>query len=449
MRVPAFLTRWTVLAVVLAVATAPLAHARATPPLRLRAAASLRAATVSSKAITLRWRDRARGETRWEVRRGSARAKKVHVRGAQATSYTDRSVAAGKTYTYYVRPCRRHACGASKRLRVRVPMSSSGKGPTSAPPPTAPTAPGSPGTHVTDGTPSATDSFAGSPTIGGCPVFPNNNAWNTDVSQYPVDRAKSDAYINALGATTLWPDFGSGRYGDYGIPFTTVGLDQPLVPIAFTEDDVADESDPGPYPIPPDVRVEAAADPDADHHVLVLRRGDCQLFELYDATKAGAGWTAYSAARFDLRSNALRPDTFTSADAAGLPILPGLARADEAAGGAIRHALRITVPHTQDGFIHPATHAASASSDPALPPMGLRIRLKPGYNVNALHGQARVIARALQVYGALVADNAGGSRVYISGTPDPAWDDDDLDQLKAIPTSQLVAVVTGPVQHGE
>jgi hypothetical protein len=290
------------------------------------------------------------------------------------------------------------------------------------------------------------DRFAGSPTLDGCPIFPRDNPWNTDISGLAVDRATSDAYIAALGAITLWPDFGSGQYGDYGIPYATVPLDQPLVPIAL---EVADESDAGPSPIPPDARVEAAAQAGADHHVLVLRRGDCRLFELFDAARRpGGGWSASSAATFDLRSNALRPDGWTSADAAGLPILPGLARVDEVRAGAIRHALRVAIPRTQKAYIHPATHAASSSTDPALPPMGLRLRLKASYDLSGLRGQARVIAEALKTYGMLVADNSGGSKVYVSGTPDPGWDDDDLDQLKRIPASALEAVPTGPVLRG-
>jgi hypothetical protein len=331
-----------------------------------------------------------------------------------------------------VRPCRRKRCAKAVSVRIRVSRAlapNAGSTGTTNPPPAG-----------------AADPFAGSPRIGGCPIFPKDNPWNTDVSGYPVDRATSDAYIGSLGSITLWPDFGSGQYGDFGIPYGVVAQDQPLVPISFhVSPDVAAESDPGPYPIPPTARVEGGG----DHHVLILRQGDCKLFELYDADKqADNSWSVYSAATFDLRSDALRHDGYTSADAAGLPMLPGLARADEAASGAIDHALRIAIPRTQDAYIHPATHAASNSTDPSLPPMGLRVRLKASYDVAALHGQARVIARALQVYGALVADNSGGSKVFISGTPDPGWDDDDLDQLKSIPASALEAVVTGPVQPG-
>ena len=224
-----------------------------------------------------------------------------------------------------------------------------------------------------------------------------------------------------------------------------VGADQPLVPIRFKASSAPDESDPGPYPIPPNARVEGGG----DHHVLIVRQGDCRLFELYDATKdPDDGWSVYSAARFDLRSDALRPDGWTSADAAGLPIFPGLARYDEARRGVIDHALRFTVEQTRRAYIYPARHYASDLTGANLPPMGLRLRLKASYDVSGLTGQARVIARALQVYGAFVADNSGGSKVFISGTPDPGWSDDDLNQLKRIPASALEAVDTGPVIRG-
>jgi hypothetical protein len=412
------------LAVVGLVVLASSADAR---QIRLRSAGSLRAAAARSAGkpvVRLHWRDRSRGETRWEVLRGAKRK----ILKANRTSYTDRTVRAGSTYAYRVRACRRKRC--AKAVKVRVTVRRSLGSPGGASPPGA-----------TGG-----DAFAGSPMVGGCPVFPKSNPWNTDISGYPVDRAQSDAYIGSLGSITLWPDFGSGAYGDYGIPFGTVPANQPLVPITFhVSPAIAAESDPGPYPIPPGARVEGGG----DHHVLIVRGGDCKLFELYDANKQpDDGWSVYSAATFDLRSNALRHDDYTSADAAGLPILPGLARVDEVQAGAIDHALRVAIPQTQNAYIHPATHAASSSTNPSLPPMGLRLRLKAGYDISGLHGQARVIAHALQVYGALVADNSGGSKVFISGTPDPGWNDDDLDQLKSIPSSALEAVVTGPVQPG-
>jgi hypothetical protein len=238
---------------------------------------------------------------------------------------------------------------------------------------------------------------------------------------------------------TLWPDFGGS--GQYGIPWVSVPFSQPLVPVSF---DVADESDPGPYPIPLDAPVEGGS----DRHVIALRQGDCKLFEIYAAVRQGQGWHAYSGAIWDLRSNALRPETWTSADAAGLPILPGLARREEADNGVIRHALRITVPTTQRAYIHPATHWASSNTDPDQPPMGLRLRLKASYDISGLQGQARAVAQALKTYGALVADNAGSPRVYVGGEVDTDWNDDDLNGLKTIPASALEAVQTGPVVRG-
>jgi hypothetical protein len=237
----------------------------------------------------------------------------------------------------------------------------------------------------------------------------------------------------------LWPDFGGG--GQYGIPFVSVPFTQPLVPVRFDE---VDESDPGPYPTPLDAPIE-----DGDGHVIALRQGDCRLFELYAAEREGAGWHASSGAAWDLRTNALRPEGWTSADAAGLPILPGLARRDEADAGVIRHALRVTVPTTQKAYIHPATHWASSNTDPNQPPMGLRLRLKAGYDISGLRGQAKVVAQALKTYGAIVADNGGGSpKVFVGGAVDGGWNDDDLNGIKAIPASALEAVRTNPVVRG-
>jgi putative cell wall-binding protein len=273
------------------------------------------------------------------------------------------------------------------------------------------------------------------PTIAGCQVFPSDNPWNTDVSQYPV-HANSTNYINSIlaGEQFLHADFGSNP--DYGIPFTTVPSTQPLVPMSF---EVASESDQGPYPFPANAPVEAGS----DHHVLVLRQGTCDLFETYDSTYVGPGWNAYSGARFDLNSNALRPDTWTSADAAGLPILPGLVRYDEVTAGSINHAVRFTVSQTQRAFIHPATHYASSSTDPNRPPMGLRLRLKSSFDTSGFSGEARVILEALKKYGMIVADN--GTDWFITGATDSRWDDTDLDQLKTVPGSAFEAVETGPL----
>lgn len=277
----------------------------------------------------------------------------------------------------------------------------------------------------------------GGPSLGGCPMFPRDNPWNQRVDTLPVraDSAAIISRIQGLGGQRLHPDFGANP--SYGIPFVVVPGDQPLVPITYVA--YGDESDPGPFPVPLDAPVEAGN----DRHVLVLRRGTCELFELYRAFRAGPGWQADSGARFDLRSNALRPLGWTSADAAGLPILPGLVRYDEVASGRIEHALRVTFPRTQRGYILPATHFASSDTDPTLPPMGLRLRLRSDYDLSGVTGHALVIARALQRYGLLVADN--GSSWYISGATDPRWDDVDLGQLKRIPGWAFEVVDTGPV----
>jgi hypothetical protein len=274
--------------------------------------------------------------------------------------------------------------------------------------------------------------------LGGCPVFPATNAWNRDVSKLPVD-SRSAAYINSIGASRfLHADFGGG--GQYGIPFRVVPRTQPRVPIRFT--DYGDESDRGPYPVPLNAPVEGGS----DRHVLTLQRGTCKLFELYNAQRSGSGWAASSGAVFNLRSNALRHEGYTSADAAGLAILPGLARVDEVRRGAITHALRFTVQRSQRGYIHPATHQAGSSSDPALPPMGLRLRLKASYSLRHFHGQALVILRALKRYGMLNADN--GSSWFITGAADRRWNDEDLNQLKTVPGSAFEAVQTGRIRHG-
>ena len=279
------------------------------------------------------------------------------------------------------------------------------------------------------------------PSVGGCPVFPADNAWNQDVSQLPLHprSAAMIAQIQADGGDELHPDFGENP--DYGIPYVVVPASQPLVPITYTA--YGDESDPGPFPIPLDAPVEGGG-ASGDRHVLVLRQGTCDLFELFVGRRTADGWDAASGARFDLTSNALRPDGWTSADAAGLPILPGLVRYDEVAAGVIRHAIRVTFGETQRGYITPATHFASDSTDPDRPPMGLRLRLKASYDVSQHTGQALVIARAMQQYGLIVADN--GSNWFFQGAPSPGWDDDDLNQLKDVPGTAFEVVDTGPVR---
>lgn len=271
-----------------------------------------------------------------------------------------------------------------------------------------------------------------------CTAFPSDNPWNRDVSGDPLAANSEDiiTFILNNGGDFVHPDFGSNP--DYGIPYEVVNAGQSLVPITFT--DFGDESDPGPYPIPSDADIEAGG----DGHVLVVDQDDCKLYELYVAEKEGDGWSAASGAVFDLESNALRPDGWTSADAAGLPIFPGLVRYEEAVTKAeIKHALRVTFSVTRRGYIHPATHFASDVTDTDAPPMGLRLRLKATYDISALTGASRVIAQALKKYGLIVADN--GSNWFISGATDSRWDDDDLEQLKSIPGSAFEAVESGPV----
>jgi hypothetical protein len=280
---------------------------------------------------------------------------------------------------------------------------------------------------------------AAPPVSGGCALFPANNPWNVPVDTAPVDPL-SDTYvanINANGGTQVHPDFGSDP--GYGIPHTVVGASQALVPMDF---DVYDQSEPGPYPIPSNAPVEGGS----DRHVLVVDSASCILYELYAATYSGsdtAGWHAFSGAVFDLNSNDIRPNQWTSSDAAGLPILPGLAKCDEANSGTIDHAFRFTVNATQHAFTYPATHQASSHTGTAYPPMGLRMRLKASYNLASFTGQSRAIALALKKYGMILADN--GSNWYISGETNPScWDDEDLNQLKTIPGNAFEAVVSPP-----
>jgi len=273
-----------------------------------------------------------------------------------------------------------------------------------------------------------------------CPIFPASSPFNRDISRAPVD-PRSASYIASIGAGLhLHADFGTNP--SYGIPFAVVGPRQPKVPIAFNE--YGEESDRGPYPIPSNAPVEGAGE-EGDRHVLVLQKGACRLYELYHAHRSGAGWEAGSGAVFNLRSNALRPEGFTSADAAGLPIFPLLVRYPEVRAGRIDHALRVTVERTQRGYIHPAIHFASSSPDPRLPPMGLRLRLKASFSLARYHGEALVVLRALKRYGLIVADN--GSSWYITGAPDPRWNDEDLNQLKSVPGSAFEAVRSGPILH--
>jgi len=286
---------------------------------------------------------------------------------------------------------------------------------TSAPPSLTPTPTATPG--------------AGGPTLGGCPMFPSNNIWNRRVDSLPV-HSSSQAFVSSIGTTAgLHPDFGAGMWdgGPIGIPFVTVPGTQPFVPITFIW--YGDESDPGPYPIPPHAPIEGGSNSTGDRHVLVADTGSCTLYELYYAWPQGDGsWQAGSGATFDLASNALRPAGWTSADAAGLPILPGLVRYDEVAAGEIKHALRFTVPRTRQAYVWPARHYASSSTDATLPRMGERFRLKASFDTSSFSATNRVILTALKTYGMFLADN--GSAWYLSGAPDSRWNDTDLHDLQ-------------------
>jgi hypothetical protein len=264
-----------------------------------------------------------------------------------------------------------------------------------------------------------------------CPVFPRDNPWNQRVDRLPVvpDSARIVASIG-LGAY-VHPDFGAGRWegAPIGIPYVTVSRHQRKVPVDFA---YADESDRGRYPIPRDVPIEGGRGADGDRHVIVVDRARCRAYELFDAHPVAGGkrWRAGSGAIWNLRSNRLRPRNWTSADAAGLPILPGLARYEEVRRGSIDHALRFTAPRTRRAFVYPARHYASSSNDPGLPPMGLRVRLKASYDISGFPRQARVILSVLKRYGMILADN--GSPWYVSGSPSHGWNDDDLHQLQRV-----------------
>jgi len=271
-----------------------------------------------------------------------------------------------------------------------------------------------------------------------CPIFPKTNAWNQRVDRLPV-AANSDTVIASIGAETgLHPDFGSGLWvgGRIGIPYDVVTKWTPRSKVTF---DYADESDRGPYPIPAHVHVESGS----DRHALLIDRDACKLYELFALAHTATGWHAGSGAIWSLRSNRLRPAGWTSADAAGLPIFPGLARYDEVARGRIDHALRFTVQRTRRAYVAPARHYASSLTDPNLPPMGLRVRLKASFDVAGFPPQARAVLVALKRYGMLVADN--GSSWYISGAPSAKWDNDDLHTLGRVKGSDFEVVQTGPV----
>jgi hypothetical protein len=285
---------------------------------------------------------------------------------------------------------------------------------------------------VLGGTPAASPHLAAAPK---CGIFPASNPWNQRVDALPVanDSAAIVAAIDAGGS--VHADFGSGLWdgAPIGIPVTVVAGSQPKARVAFG---YADESDKGPYPIPAKVKIEGGS----DRHAIIVDRDRCVLYELYALQRGSGGWKAGSGAIWHLGSNKLRPAGWTSADAAGLPILPGLARYDDLASGGIRHALRFTVSRSRNAYVWPARHYASSATDPALPPMGLRLRLKAGFDTSGFPPQARAVLEALKRYGMIVADN--GSSWYVSGVPDRRWSNDDLHTLGRVHGSDFEVVDT-------
>jgi hypothetical protein len=286
----------------------------------------------------------------------------------------------------------------------------------------------------------ASGAGGGRPHVASCTLFPANNAWNQRVDTLPV-ASDSATIVRSIGVDkTMHADFGSGLYngGPIGIPYITVPGSQPKSRVKF---DYASESDKGPYPIPRNVPIEGGRGSSGDRHALIVDRSHCKLYELYALYPVGgSGWKAGSGAIWSLRSNHLRPRTWTSADAAGLPILPGLARYDEVSRGAIDHALRFTVSRTRNTFVYPARHQASSATDPSLPPMGLRLRLKASFDVSGFPRQSRIVLTALKRYGMIVADN--GSDWYVSGAPNRGWNNDDLHSLGGVKGSSFEVVDT-------
>jgi fibronectin type III domain protein len=381
-----------------------------------RAPGKVRVDSVTETAIKLKWRDRAHGERRYKVRHRPQGTEEWTLEKLKrnSTVFTNGGLEPGSVHEHQVRACGRHTCSKWSAVRTQATLLAPFNGP-----------------H---------------PDLG-CGVLPPTDAFNQDVSGLPTD-PNSDAYIaqiNSDGGDMMHPDFGSNL--DYGIPFVVVPGNQPRVPIGF--DQYGDESDPGPYPVPPRAPVEGGS----DDHALVVERpdlpgGPCTLYEMY-ASKYRDGttnrWTAGSAAVFDLGSPLpQRPEGWTSADAAGLPIFPGLVRYEEVAAGFIGHAIRVTFAETQNGYVHPATHRASSSANCNRPPMGLRLRLRQSWfdaNAPGFSGQALVILEALRRYGMIVADN--GSNWFITGSTDPRWDDENLNQLKDVPGTAFEVVDTG------
>jgi hypothetical protein len=383
---------------------------------KLRKPGKVRVDRVATESIKLKWKDRARGERHYVVRgreQGASEWDSSSL-GRNKKKFVDKGLEPGTVYEYRVRACKGHRCSGFSPTRRQATLLAPFNGPHPSP---------------------------------NCPVFPASDAWNEDVTALPTDPNSAD-YMNQIladGGDDLHPDFGSNP--DYGIPFVVVPGDQPRVGIKF--DQYGDESDPGPYPVPPRAPIESGS----DHHVLVVERpdsagGNCTLYETYASSYDGGvknRWTVGAGAVFNLGAVLpQRPEEITSADAAGLPIFPGLVRHEEVEGGLINHAIRITFDETQAGYMHPATHLASSSDNCNRPPMGLRMRLNAGWfaaNAGSFTGPARVVLNALRRYGTIVADN--GSNFFITGSTDRRWEDENLNQLKNVPGTAFEVVDTG------
>jgi hypothetical protein len=284
----------------------------------------------------------------------------------------------------------------------------------------------------------AANAILNSPQVSGTTIFPSDNIWNTAVDKLPIDK-NSSMYINSIGNETgLHPDFGSGKWdgGPIGIPYNVVGKNQKKVKVTF---EYSDESDKGLYPIPLNPLVEGGMSSQGDRNILILDKDNHILYELYNAYKNSDGtWRAGSGAIYNLNSNALRPKNWTSADAAGLPILPGLVKYDEVKDGEINHAIRFTASRTRKAYIWPARHFASSNNDAFLPPMGQRFRLKSNFNITKFSKDTQVILKAMKKYGIILADN--GSNWYISGAPDERWNNDILHELNSVKGLDFEAV---------
>jgi len=384
---------------------ATLVAAAAGSAAKLRPVGDLRVSSVGTTSVDLRWKDRSKGETSYRVETSGDSGDGGKIRRG-STRTTVSGLDRGTVYELRVRACKGDRCGPTGPSVRTATLLAPVNGPHPDP---------------------------------GCEAFPPADEFNRDISGAAV-AANSNSIIdriNADGDDFLHPDFGSNLR--YGIPYTVVPADQPTVPIKYVA--YGDQSDPGPFPVPPGAPVEGGPRGDGDRHMLVVRRpsvpgGDCDLFELYRAFERGNSrnsWRADSGSIFDLGEPLLgqRPDGWTSADAAGLPIYPGLVTYEEVQSGVIDHAIRITFDETRRGYFPPATHYASDSCNPNRPSMGLRMRLSDDYDVAGMTGQAKVIATALRDYGVIVADN--GSNWYISGSTDRRWNDNNLNQLKDIP----------------